>query len=225
MLILLQDLGPAGAASARKRVGPPACCPHGARPVGGRSRRGPSPAPPRPLAAARQRSDELSPPDGLPVPASRAGLSPVQASERPRTPVKTRAAGPTRAPCLLACNAAELGPRPGKGSARPSCPSPNSPWGLNTDCRRLHPGPAQNRLAGMLPDTGRGGRRSVQMPGGRCGFLGNVGPCVGKARARGPTSSGSNVTPHGSPIAAWPSQGGTGAALSQSEAAPALPLP
>lgn len=110
----------------------------------------PSSAPPpgrRPPAVRRAFSARRAPGPRLPC----RPLSLVQASERPRTPVRPRAAGPTRAPSLLACNAAELGSRPGEGSARPYCPSRHPPWGLNTDCRRPHPGPAQDRLAGRGP--------------------------------------------------------------------------
>lgn len=86
----------------------------------------PSSAPPpgrRPPAVRRAFPARRAPGPRLPC----RPVSPVQASERPRTPVRPRAASPTRAPCLMACNAAELGPRPGKGSARPSCPSLHSP--------------------------------------------------------------------------------------------------
>lgn len=47
VLTPLGDLGLAGAANAGRRVEPPACGPHGARSGGGRSLRGPGPAPPR----------------------------------------------------------------------------------------------------------------------------------------------------------------------------------
>lgn len=88
-------------------------------------------------------------PTGLPR-LPRRQASAVQISERPRTPARPRAAGPIRAPCLPACDAPELGPRPGKGPEQLSCPfcQPPTPWSPNTDCRRPHPGPAHDRLAG-----------------------------------------------------------------------------
>lgn len=134
MLTPLRDLGPAGTAGAGRRVGPPACGPHGARSRGGRSPRA------RPRSACGGAT-------GLPR-LPRRPASAVQISERLRTPVRPRAAGPIRAPCLPACDAPELGPRPAKGLEQLSCPFCHPLWSPNTDCRRPHPGPAQDRLAG-----------------------------------------------------------------------------
>lgn len=81
MLTPLRDLGPAGTAGAGRRVGPPACGPHGARSRGGRSPRA------RPRSACGGAT-------GLPRPPRRPA-SAVQISERLRTPERPRAAGPS----------------------------------------------------------------------------------------------------------------------------------
>lgn len=135
----VRELGPAGA---ERRWGRPRALPP--EPAGGGRSPGPGqlhPTHEQPPARVRRTF-----PAGRPrAPPPELACVCVQASERPRP------ARPGRRPdpgfCPPACHAAERGPRPGEERRGP-LPFPQPVSGPNTDCRRPHPGPAQERRAG-----------------------------------------------------------------------------